>query len=472
MVSGLGEFTKKNDFTNFAGGVIIFTIQTVGKTTKGDKMKKSKLMFAALCAAVVLLSAACSKKAPAPAASAAPDPNAPVTITIWCWDPTFNVYAMNEAAKVYKGIKPNVTVNIVETPWDDIQQKLTTSLSANQTANLPDIVLMQDNAIQKNVNTFPDAFSSLTGKIDLTQFAQYKVDVGTVNGKNYNVPFDNGASATFLRKDYVEAAGLQVADFNDITWDRFIELGKIIKSKTGHALISAVGNENDLVPAMLQSAGVWFFDADGKLNIANNTALKEAARVYKAMVDSGVIMLTADWNAYIASLNSGSVASTVNGCWIIGSISAEASQAGKWAMVSTPRLDIPGGTNYSSVGGSSWMLMANSKNPDVAIDFLSQTFGGSVQFYETILPSSGAIGTWLPASASNAYSQPIAYFGGQQVYKEIVDYAGKVPKIKFGIYNYEARNNVALALADVVKGVPIDAALAKAQKDTEFLIGQ
>ncbi|MDR3335735.1 MAG: extracellular solute-binding protein [Treponema sp.] len=432
-------------------------------------MKKSGLVVLALLLGGVMVFLGCNKNKQE---SKSADPNAPVTLTVWCWDPSFNVYAMNEAAKIYKTDHSNVTVNVVETAWDDVQQKLTTSLSANQTGNLPDIVLMQDNAIQKNVTTFNKGFLALDGKVDVSQFAQYKVDVATIDGKKYGVPFDNGASATFLRKDVVERAGLNAGDFNDITWDRFIELGKIVKEKTGVAMISAVGNENDLLPLMLQSAGVWFFDEAGKVNIANNATLKEAARVYKAMVDAGVILLVTDWNAYIATLNNGTTASTVNGCWIVGSISAEASQSGNWAVVSTPRLNIPGGTNYSSVGGSSWVVLANSQNPDVAMDFLNKTFAGSVALYETILPSSGAIATWLPASNSPVYGQPNAFFGGQKIYQDIVGYAGKVPMIKFGIFNYEARNNVALALADIVKGTPIDEALVKAQKDTEFLIGQ
>jgi lactose/L-arabinose transport system substrate-binding protein len=432
------------------------------------KMKKLCLLGIILLIGIVSLFAGGG----AQQGTAPTDPNAPVTITVWCWDPTFNIYAMNEAAKIYRKDHPNVTVNVVETPWDDVQQKLTTSLSARQTGNLPDIILMQDNAIQKNITTFPEGFLSIDGKVDVSQFAQYKVDTATINGKKYGVPFDNGASATFLRKDIVEQAGLQVSDFDNITWDRFIELGRTVKSKTGIAMISAVGNENDLVPAMLQSAGAWFFDDQGKVYIANNPVLKEAARVYKAMVDAGVIMLVADWNAYIATLNSGTVASTVNGCWIIGSISAEASQSGKWAVVSTPKLNINGGTNYSSVGGSSWVVLANSKNPDVAFDFLSKTFAGSTELYDTILPSSGAIATWLPASKSSVYAQSSAFFGGQKIYQNIVDYAGKVPRIKYGVFNYEARNNVALALADIVKGTPVDTALTKAQRDTEFLIGQ
>jgi lactose/L-arabinose transport system substrate-binding protein len=432
-------------------------------------MKRLCLLAIILCAMVLALMSGCKKK---DTASVPADSNTPVTLTVWCWDPAFNIFSMNEAAKIYRRERPNVTVNVVETPWNDLQQKLTTSLTARQTDSLPDIILMQDNAIQKNVSAYPNNFLPINGKVDLSQFAQYKVDVATIDGKQYSVPFDNGATATFLRRDIIEQAGLKASDFDNITWDRFIELGKTVKSKTGIAMISVVGNENDLVMAMLQSAGSWFFDNQGKLNIANNPALKEGARAYKAMVDSGIVMQVADWNAYIATLNSGTVASTINGCWIIGSISAETSQSGKWAVVSTPRLNIEGGTNYSSQGGSSWVVLANSKNPDVAFDFLNKTFAGSVELYDTILPSSGAIATWLPASKSTVYGQSSDFFGGQKVYQDILGYAGKVPKIKFGIYNYEARDHVSLALVDIIKGASIDAALAKAQKDTEFLIGQ
>jgi lactose/L-arabinose transport system substrate-binding protein len=396
------------------------------------------------------------------------DPNAPVTLTVWCWDPTFNVYAMNEAAKIYRKTNPNVTVTVVETAWADLQQKLLTAFSSGRTESLPDIILMQDNAIQKNATTYPKGFLPVNGKVDVSQFAQYKVDVATINGQIYGVPFDNGATGTFIRRDLVEQAGLKVSDFNDITWERFIELGKTVKQKTGAAMISAVGNENDIIPLMMQSAGTWFFDDQGKVNIANNAALKEAVKQYKAMVDAGIILLVADWNAYIASL--ANVACTINGCWIVGSISAQTSLTGKWAVVNTPRLNVNGSVNYSSVGGSSWVVLANTKHPDIALDFLNKTFAGSVELYETILPSSGAIATWIPASQSAVYGQPNAFFGGQKIYEDIVSYASKVPLIKYGLFNYEARDAVARALADIIQGTPVDTALANAQKNVEFLI--
>jgi lactose/L-arabinose transport system substrate-binding protein len=429
-------------------------------------MKTVRLMAAAVFLTAAVTFPSCTKKQ----ASVPVDPNGPVTLKVWCWDPTFNVYAMNEAARIYQRDNPNVTVEVIETAWQDLQQKLVTSLSANQTDTLPDIILMQDNAIQKNVTTYPNGFLPLDGKVDVSRFAQYKVDVAAINGRHYGVPFDNGATGTFLRRDIIEQAGLKVEDFNDITWERFIELGKTVKQKTGVAMISAVGNENDIVPLMLQSAGTWFFDDQGKANISGNGVLKQAVQVYKDMVEAGIILLVADWNAYIASLNNGTVASTINGCWIVGSISAEKSQEGKWAVTNTPRLNTTGGVNYSSVGGSSWVILANSKYPDKAADLLNKTFAGSTELYETILPSSGAIATWLPASESPLYGQPNAFFGGQKIYEDILAYAGKVPMIKYGSFNYEARDAVARALADIVQGTPIDTALAAAQRNVEFLI--
>ncbi|MDR2630518.1 MAG: extracellular solute-binding protein [Spirochaetaceae bacterium] len=433
-------------------------------------MKKFGLGCLLVLFAAVLLFTGCTKKA---APAAAVDPNAPVTLTVWCWDPNFNIYAMNEAAKVYRQDHPNVTVNVVETPWDDVQQKLITALSARQTDSLPDIVLMQDNAIQKNILTYPDAFLPVGDKIDLSKFAQFKVDVGTIDGKSYGVPFDNGATGTFLRRDIVEQAGLKVEDFNDITWERFIELGKIVKQKTGVTMVSTDATGPDFLMVMLQSAGTWLFDAQGKAYIKDNPVLRRAISLFIEGVQSGVILLASDWNAYIATLNNGTVASTIQGCWIIGSITPETSQAGNWALVNTPRFADIESVNYSSQGGSGWMVLASSKNPDAAIDFLDKTFAGSVEFYETILPSSGAIATWLPAADSTVYGQPNEFFGGQKIYEDLVNYAGKVPLVKYGIFNYEARSAVTRGMMDIMQGTkPIDSALNDAQQEVEFLMAQ
>lgn len=243
------------------------------------------------------------------------------TLTVWCWDPAFNLNAMYEAEKVYQKDHPDFKLNVVETPWEDIQTKVTTAAAFGDLSTLPDILLMQDNAFQKNVISYPDAFTDLTNSgIDYSQFAAGKTAYSVVDGKNYGVPFDNGAVIGCYRTDVLEQAGLTVDDFTDITWDQYIENGKKVLDATGKPLISMQAGECDLIMMMLQSAGSSLFNEDGTANIVNNDTLKAVMETYKALKDSGVLVEVNSWDEYVGSFVSGDVAGTVNGCWIMASI--------------------------------------------------------------------------------------------------------------------------------------------------------
>jgi lactose/L-arabinose transport system substrate-binding protein len=434
-------------------------------------MKRFGIFVLAVLLLFLAMTGCQKKEAPAAAVPVAADPNAPVTLLVWCWDPNFNVFAMKEAEKVYKRIRPNVSLDVQDITA--IEEKLITALSANETSALPDIILQQDNSIEKFVTNFPRAYLPLNGKVDLSKFAQFKLAVGTVNGQNYGVPFDNGATAFFLRSDFVEQAGLQASDFNDITWDRFIELGRTIRQRIGKSMISYPAGGTDLISLQLLSTGTWYFDGQGKPYIQGNPVIKEIILYYKALLDSQVLLETPDWNGYIATLNNETVVGTIQGCWIIGSITPATDQSGKWAMVNTPRMDrVASGQNYSSQGGSGWMVMSHTRHADVAFDFLDKTWAGSVEFYETILPPSGAISTWLPAANSSIYSQPQTFFAGQKIYEDLMGFASKIPQVKFGLYNYEARDAVARAALNVVRGANVDTEIVNAQSEVEFLMNQ
>ena len=395
------------------------------------------------------------------------------TVTVWCWDPAFNLFAMEEAAKIYAKIAPNVKINIVETPWNDVQTKLTTAVMAGQKDTLPDILLMQDNACTKNVKSYPGTFVDLTDSgIDFGKFADYKIALTSVDGRNYGIPFDNGTAINALRVDILEEAGYSVEDFTDIPWSRYIEIGKDVLAKTGKPLLSGVADSPDLLMALLQSAGVWMFDKDGEVFIADNDVLKEAIEVYIELVKSGVLVQVNDWEQYISSMHRDTVAGTINGCWIIGSITVHEDHKGLWRITNMPRLEKSQGvTNYSSVGGSSWMVLSSSKHPEVATDFLANTFAGSVELYETILPPSGALATYLPAGDSGVYNEPQEFFGGQAIYADITDFASRVPKVGYGVYNYEAREAIAVAVSQMLAGASMDAALREAEDTVLFLMG-
>lgn len=395
-------------------------------------------------------------------------------LTVWCWDPAFNIYAMQEAEKVYQKDHPDFKLNIIETPWQDIQTKLTTAATSGDLSTLPDILLMQDNAFQKNVMSFPDVFVDLTNSgIAFDKFGASKVAYSTVDGKNYGVPFDNGAVIQALRTDVLEQAGFTIEDFTDITWSEYIEKAKVVLEKTGKPLNSCVAGESDLIMIMLQSAGSSLFNADGTPNIVNNQVLEEVIKTYVELIKSGVLVHVNDWDQYVGSFTNGTVAGTINGCWILGSIQTAEDQKGLWQITNMPKLDnISSATNYSNNGGSSWAITTNSKNKELAIDFLSKTFAGSVEFYETILPKSGALATYIPAGDSDVYGEPQEFFQNQAIYSMITDFASKVPSNNTGIYYYEARDAVATALSNVISGADLKAELETAESTVKFTMGQ
>lgn len=438
-----------------------------------------KLLVILLVTAMVLSLAACGgQTTPAQSTTAAQGETAAAaaddqTLTVWCWDPAFNIYAMQEAEKVYQKTNPNFKLNIVETPWNDVQTKVTTASASNDLSTLPDILLMQDNAFQKNVISFPDTLVDITSLgVDFSQFGASKVAYSVVDGKNYGVPFDNGAVIHALRTDVLAEAGLSVADFTDITWDQYIELGKVVLEKTGKPHLSSTA-ESDLLPMMMQSAGASFFDKDGNPDITNNATLKKVFETYVKLIESGVLIHVNDWDQYIGSMTNATVGGTINGCWIIGSIQTAQDQSGKWAITNMPKLDgIPTATNYANNGGSSWAATANSKNPQLAADFLAKTFAGSVEFYETILPASGALASYAPAGRSTVYSQPQEFFGNQPIYALITEFAGKVPSNYTGAYYYEARDALAAALTNSVSGASIDDELKTAEDIVKTAMGQ
>lgn len=395
-------------------------------------------------------------------------------LTVWCWDPAFNIYAMEEAAKVYQEKNPDFVLNIVETSWDDVQTKMTTVATSGQLETLPDIILMQDNAFQKNHANFPEVFTDLTNTdIDFSQFASAKVAYSVIDDKNYGVPFDNGTSIMALRTDILEEAGLTVEDFKDITWDQYIELGVIVLEKTGLPMMGTQAGSPDLVTQMMQSCGESLFNADGSPNIVGNEALKEAMSVYNDMVLKGILVEVNDWDQYIGTISNATTAGTMNGCWILASIQATPDQSGKWALTNCPKLnDVPGATNYTNNGGSSWLVTSNCQDFDLAVDFFAHTFAGSVAFYETILPSSGALSTYLPAGEGEVYGQPSEFFGGQKIFSEITEFAGKVPSNNTGVYYYEARDAVGVAITNIIAGGNIADEIQVAEDTVRFQMGE
>lgn len=429
-----------------------------------NRYKRAGLGALALALPAALLLTSCSG-----GGNDAQSPGDDNTLTVWAWDPAFNIYALEEAEKIYQEENPDFELEIVEVPWEDLQTRLTTLAQSQSFDELPDIFLMQNNAFQKNLINYPDLFSDVGGAdIDFSEFPDSVVKYSTLDGVNYGVPFDSGTAITALRTDVLEAAGYTIDDFTDITWDTFIEQGKDVLAKTGKPLLSGQAGSSDLIVMMLQSAGASLFDEEGNPTIVDNDALNAAIDVYTELVEAGVYLEVNSWDEYIGTFVNGNVAGTQQGVWIVGSIQTAEDQSGLWGVTNVPSLDgVSGATNYTANGGSSWAISSNA-NVDLAGDFLAATFAGSTELYDTILPASGAVANWIPAGESDVYAQPIEFFGGDAIFAKVVEYGSEVPSNNTGAYYYEGRDAVSAAVTQIMNGTDRDTALAEAQANVEF----
>ena len=385
-------------------------------------------------------------------------------LVVWCWDQSFNGAALKIAEDLYKKDNPDFTLEIVDMSKTDLEQKLNTNLVSGVTTGLPDIILANDINIAKYINSYEGAFADLSGAINYDDFSKYKVDGVTIDGKQYAVPFDIGSAGMFYRRDYLEEAGFKPEDLENITWERYIEIGKVVKEKTGKDMLTVNPNEDTLVPIMLNSAGSWFTTEDNEANFVGNEALKESLEVFKELSTSGIAKPVTGWSEFVGSFNNGDVATVISAVWQISTIMDAEDQSGKWGVAPIPRLsNIEGAKNASNEGGSSWMVLESSKSKDLAIDFLAKTIGSDSEFYSRFLTENGGVGSYTKAFSSDAYSQEIEFFDGQKVYQIFSEWSKEVPGITIGMYTQEAKDALKTEFTNIVNGGDIDESLKAMQ---------
>lgn len=436
-------------------------------------MKFKKIMATVLTAMMAFSLMACGSSSSSNSASSSKGKD-DKTITVWAWDDTFNIKAANLAKERYLKDHPDVTINVVSMAQDDVVQKLNTSLSSGTYDGLPNVVLIEDYKIQNYLLSYPGELKDLSSKVDKSKFMNYKLDIMSEGDKFYGVPFDSGVAALFYRTDYIEAAGYTKADMQDLTWEKYIEIGKAVKEKTGKAMLTIDPSDLNQLRIMMQSAGSWYVKEDGKtVNIADNQALKDAIKIYKQFVDAGITKQVSGWDSFISAFQKGDVASVPNGCWISSSIQASADQSEKWAVAPIPRLGANSKSiNSSNSGGSSWYVLDKVGNSDLAADFLASTFGSSDELMNDLVPAISLVSTLKSASSSKNYSEPSKFYGGQEIFKDFSTWTEKIPTVNYGLYTYQLESIMAEGMQAIVAGEDVDETLKNTQAQAEAAVNK
>lgn len=394
-------------------------------------------------------------------------------ITIWAWDESFNIVAANQAKEIYSKDNPDVEVEVVTMSQDDIVAKLNTSLSSGSYEGLPNVVLIEDYKIQGYLQAYQDEFADLSSVAKASDFADYKTGVNVVDGKLYGIPFDSGVAATFYRVDLIEQAGYTKEDMQDLTWEKYIEIGKAVKEKTGVAMCTLDPSDIGQIRMMLQSSGAWYTGKNGEVTIADNQALKDAIKIYKDLTEAGITKQVAEWDQFVGAFNNGEVASVVTGCWIAPSIKKAEDQSGKWAIASFPRMESNSSSvNASSIGGAGWYVLKNVVNTEAAVDFVGKTFASNTDLMNKLVESINLVSTLNEAAGASNYNKGDEYFGGQEVFKDLAEWTSEVPSVNYGLHTYAIEDIMTEALQAILQGADVDETLKNFQGQIEAAVAQ
>ena len=394
-------------------------------------------------------------------------------ITIWAWDEAFNIVAANKAKEIYLKDKPDAEIEVVTMAQDDIVAKLNTSLSSGSYEGLPNIVLVEDYRIQGYLQAYQDEFADLSSVAKPEDFAEYKTGVNYVDGKLYGIPFDSGVAATFYRTDLIEQAGYTKADMENLTWEKYIEIGKAVKEKTGSYMLTLDPSDLGQIRMMLQSAGAWYTGDDGKVTVADNQALKDAIKIYQDLTESGIAKQIADWDQFVGAFNNGEVASVVTGCWITPSIKKAEDQSDKWAIAAFPKMaSSTDSVNASSIGGAGWYALKNVGNTDMAVDFLGKTFASNVDLMNDLADSINLVSTMNKAAEAPNYKKANDFFGGQEVFGDFAKWTSEVPSVNYGLHTYAIEDIMTEAVQAILGGADVDETLESYQTQIEAAVAQ
>jgi multiple sugar transport system substrate-binding protein len=395
----------------------------------------AQLLAFPMCAA--LLASACGPAAPpttgdsasassdsAQPTAATPDVATPAdnVLTVWYFDKV----SMQTVIPLFEQTHPGVKVNFVEQPFGDMSKKYLAALAAKQ--GVPDVIGLDTSM----VGQFLDAGENLLAEpYDAGQlkddFIEWKFNAPVTSaGEMTAMPWDVATGVMFYRPDAFQAAGLptepdQVAKSLS-TWDDFIKAGQMMKDKSG-GQTAIVGNEHDVFNAAYwQNGGNVAQDGSIVLVPEGLQPLQIALQAKSANIGANVPAWSERW---APSLQSGKIASVIMGGWMLGNLEnlIDPDGAGNWRVTSAP------GGAFSN-GGTYIQIPKLAQHKQLAWEF-TRFLTTNTDALNAVFQKTGIVPAYKPAWSDPIYDQPVAYLGGQQAFRLMVNLAQQVKPLSY-----------------------------------------
>ncbi len=196
-----------------------------------------------------------------------------ITVELWEWgsDELFQ-----QVIDGYQAIHPNVTIKLVNNPWEDYWTKLPLALDG---ANGPAIFNVHNSYHENLINYM----APLEIPIEDLEADFTGVEAHIIDGKVYYTDYGMMTGSVYYNKEMWEAAGLTEADIPK-TWDEMREVAKKLTIKDGDKLIQAGLNFNDdfhqnYLLGLNYQLGENLFLEDGRTPNVTSDAMKKTMQM-------------------------------------------------------------------------------------------------------------------------------------------------------------------------------------------------
>lgn len=217
----------------------------------------------------------------------------PVTISFYNYNlasASAGAEATKELLATFKQKFPNITVETVAVPSNEIMSRVQADIVAGQQPDVAQLVFRDLIYISSDLgaNALEDMVAPQELKEHLSGMIPQGLDLGKVDGKTYGLAYTFSTPILYYNADLFKQAGLN-PDNPPKTWDDVKKAGEAIKEKTGKNgfFPGAYGPADGtfVYQAIVMSNGGKVRDGN-RLTFADNNAA-EAVKMLRDMVDSG-----------------------------------------------------------------------------------------------------------------------------------------------------------------------------------------
>jgi len=215
-----------------------------------------------------------------------------VTLQLVNWGNPAHQEMLNEIVQAYKTIKPNVTIELVQSSYGEFNEKITAMIASG---NPPDVTWWSEDSFQAFAKNgyfmeLDSAISEWGDEYDKDDFYPNMWEEGKYQGKQYGIPFSTPAHVLFYNKKLFDEAQIGYPNEN-WTWDDLVDAAKKLTKGEGANKVYGItnlldkGNEWQNLLNIIRAYGGSFMSEDRKTCTINSAETKKALQLYLDLIN-------------------------------------------------------------------------------------------------------------------------------------------------------------------------------------------